>query len=60
MIIKNILIRKPLKVGLFHLIFMADEGNKGQHLVLLDEYFENSKIRLNTIQKDKSVLKRNH
>ena len=42
------------------MIFMADEGNKGQHLVLLDEYFENSKIRLNTIQKDKSVLKRNH
>ena len=31
--IKRFLIENPLKIGIYHLAFMADEGNEGQHLV---------------------------
>ena len=31
---KQFLIKDPLKIGIFHLAFLADEGHKGQHLVL--------------------------
>ena len=31
---ENFLIKNPLKIGNFHLVFMADKGHKGQNLVL--------------------------
>ena len=32
--IKKFITKNPLKVGNFHFVFIADEGNKGQNLVL--------------------------
>ena len=31
---KKFLIKNPLKIGNFHLAFIADDGHKGQNLVL--------------------------
>ena len=40
--------KESFKIWNFHLAFIADEGNKGQNLVLLHKCFEKSKFRLNT------------